>query len=121
METQAPSLSLKGNAIRRVHCISSEAIRDLPGNSLSADERSASIAQVREACPRVTGYTNSINKRTEFAGAPAIGGGAMRRRQVLFPGQVPDGKRNIKSAPVSFALCLLIWYDSYQQVSLKVR
>ena len=30
----------------------SEASRNLPGNSLPADEGSASIAQVREACPR---------------------------------------------------------------------
>jgi hypothetical protein len=35
-------------------CSTSEARRDLPGNSLSADEGSASIAQVREACPRDT-------------------------------------------------------------------
>ena len=72
--------------------------KKLPGNSLPADEGSASIAQVREVCPRVTGYTYSINKRTEFAGAPAIGGGAMMRRQVLFPGSFFAGERDTTTA-----------------------
>jgi hypothetical protein len=91
--------------------VSSEAIRDLPGNSLSADDGSASIAQVREACPRVTGYNNSINKRTEFAGAPAIGGGAMRRRQALFPGSsrvASNYNDYMQQSPLSFALLFFI-------------
>jgi hypothetical protein len=87
--------------------------KKLPGNSLSADEGSASIAQVREAGPRVTGYNNSINKRTEFAGAPAIGGGAMTRRQVLLPGISRVASAYIKSVEKTTFLC-------YNIVSMKM-
>lgn len=39
--------------------------RHLPGNSLSADERIASIAQVREACPRDIALNLSTNRNLE--------------------------------------------------------
>ena len=37
-------------------------------------------------------FQNNDKQEPEFAGAPAIGGGAMTRRQVLYPGSSFEGR-----------------------------